>query len=36
MGVALKEQQGKADAARAQLKQPDDLKAVYAKAYERP
>ena len=36
MGTALKEQQGKADAARAQLKQPDDLKAVYAKAYERP
>lgn len=35
MGVALKEQQGKADAARAQLKQPDDLKAVYAKAYEK-
>ena len=24
-----------ADAARAQLKQPDDLKAVYAKAYEK-
>ena len=35
MGTALKEQQGKADAARAQLKQPDDLKAVYAKAYEK-
>ncbi|CAB3888894.1 hypothetical protein LMG26854_04893 [Achromobacter aegrifaciens] len=35
MGVALKEQQAKADAARAQLKQPEDLKAVYDKAYEK-
>ncbi|GLK97949.1 lipoprotein [Achromobacter xylosoxidans] len=35
MGAALKEQQAKADAARAQLKQPEDLKAVYDKAYEK-
>lgn len=35
MGAALKEQQSKADAARAQLKQPEDLKAVYDKAYEK-
>lgn len=35
MGTALKEQQAKADAARAQLKQPEDLKAVYDKAYEK-
>ncbi|MGE6920389.1 DUF3053 domain-containing protein [Achromobacter kerstersii] len=35
MGAALKEQQARADAARAQLKQPDDLKAVYDKAYEK-
>lgn len=35
MGVALKEQQAKADAAHAQLKQPEDLKAVYDKAYEK-
>jgi hypothetical protein len=35
MSAALKEQQAKADAARAQLKQPDDLKAVYDKAYEK-
>ena len=35
MGAALKEQKAKADAARAQLKQPDDLKAVYDKAYDR-
>lgn len=35
MGVALKEQQAKADAARALLKQPEDLKAVYDKAYEK-
>ncbi|MFD4837551.1 DUF3053 domain-containing protein [Achromobacter sp. NPDC058515] len=35
MNAALKEQQAKADAARAQLKQPADLKAVYDKAYEK-
>ena len=35
MNTALKDQQAKADAARAQLKQPDDLKAVYDKAYEK-
>jgi len=35
MGEALKEQKSKADAARAQLKQPDDLKAVYDKAYDK-
>ncbi|WAI82462.1 MULTISPECIES: DUF3053 domain-containing protein [Achromobacter] len=35
MGVALKEQQAKADAAHAQLSQPADLKAVYDKAYEK-
>lgn len=35
MGAALKEQQAKADAARAQLKQPEDLKAVYDKANEK-
>ncbi|MGS1106518.1 DUF3053 domain-containing protein [Achromobacter anxifer] len=35
MGAALKEQQARADAARAQLKQPEDLKAVYDKAYEK-
>lgn len=35
MNAALKEQQAKADAARAQLKQPEDLKAVYDKAYEK-
>lgn len=35
MHAALKEQQAKADAARAQLKQPEDLKAVYDKAYEK-
>jgi uncharacterized phage infection (PIP) family protein YhgE len=33
MGEALTKEQAKADAARAQLKQPDDLKAVYDKAY---
>lgn len=33
MGEALGNEQAKADAARAQLKQPDDLKAVYDKAY---
>lgn len=33
MGVQLKEQKAKADAAHAQLKQPDDLKVVYDKAY---
>jgi hypothetical protein len=32
---AIEKQQATADAARAQLKQPDDLKAVYGKAYER-
>jgi hypothetical protein len=32
---AIEKQQAAADAARAQLKQPDDLKAVYGKAYER-
>ena len=35
MAEALKAQQAKADAARAQLKQADDLKAVYDKAYEK-
>lgn len=35
MRAALQEQQAKADAARAQLKQPEDLKAVYDKAYEK-
>lgn len=35
MSTALKAQQEKANAARAQLKQPDDLKAVYDKAYEK-
>lgn len=35
MSTALKEEQAKADAARAQLKQPEDLKAVYDKAYEK-
>lgn len=33
MSEALSKEQAKADAARAQLKQPDDLKAVYDKAY---
>ncbi|PLC05582.1 DUF3053 domain-containing protein [Variovorax sp. RO1] len=33
--TALDQQLAKADAARAQLKQPDDLKQVYAKAYEK-
>ena len=33
MGEALTKEQAKADAARAQLKQPDDLKVVYDKAY---
>ncbi|WP_295473298.1 DUF3053 domain-containing protein [uncultured Pseudomonas sp.] len=33
MGVQLKEQKAKADSAHAQLKQPDDLKPVYDKAY---
>jgi hypothetical protein len=32
---AIGKQQANADAARAQLKQPDDLKPVYAKAYDR-
>lgn len=35
MGAALTKEQGKADAAHAQLKQPDDLKAVYDKAYDK-
>lgn len=35
MTEALKAQQAKADAAHAQLKQADDLKAVYDKAYEK-
>ncbi len=35
MGEALTKEQAKADAARAQLKQPDDLKAVYDKAYDK-
>lgn len=35
MGVALKDQQTKADVAHAQLKQPADLKTVYDKAYEK-
>ncbi|SIT27558.1 DUF3053 domain-containing protein [Achromobacter sp. MFA1 R4] len=35
MNTSLKEQQAKADAARAQLKQPEDLKVVYDKAYEK-
>ncbi|HBL66026.1 MAG TPA: DUF3053 domain-containing protein [Achromobacter sp.] len=35
MGIALKDQQTKADAAHAQLKQPADLKTVYDKAYEK-
>ncbi len=35
MNAALKEQQAKADAARAALKQPEDLKVVYDKAYEK-
>ncbi|WP_346659632.1 DUF3053 domain-containing protein [Pseudomonas sp. RIT-PI-S] len=35
MSAQLKQQQAKTDSAHAQLKQPDDLKAVYDKAYER-
>ncbi|MCF7771365.1 MAG: DUF3053 domain-containing protein [Achromobacter sp.] len=35
MGEALAKEQAKADAAHAQLKQPDDLKAVYDKAYDK-
>ena len=35
MGEALLAQRAKADTAHAQLKQPDDLKAVYDKAYEK-
>ncbi|MCZ8397568.1 DUF3053 domain-containing protein [Achromobacter ruhlandii] len=35
MGEALTKEQGKADAAHAQLKQPDDLNAVYDKAYDK-
>lgn len=35
MGEALTKEQGKADAAHAQLKQPEDLKAVYDKAYDK-
>ncbi|KOF55127.1 MULTISPECIES: DUF3053 family protein [unclassified Achromobacter] len=35
MGAALKEERSKADAARAKLQQPDDLKTVYDQAYEK-
>jgi hypothetical protein len=35
MGTQLTAEQAKADAAHAQLKQPDDLKVVYDKAYEK-
>jgi len=35
MAVQLKAQQAKADSAHAQLKQPEDLKAVYDSAYDR-
>ncbi|GAB7529429.1 DUF3053 domain-containing protein [Pseudomonas sp. 3A(2025)] len=35
VGVKLKEQKTKADTAHAQLKQPDDLKAVYDKAFDK-
>lgn len=35
MGAALTEAQAQADAARAKLDQPDDLKLVYGKAYDR-
>lgn len=35
MGTQLTTEQAKADAAHAQLKQPDDLKVVYDKAYEK-
>lgn len=35
MNAALKEHRAKADAAHAKLKQPEDLKAVYDKAYEK-
>ena len=35
MGVQLQEQKAKADSAHAQLKQPDDLKVIYDKAYDR-
>ncbi len=35
MGSQLQEQKAKADSAHAALKQPEDLKAVYDKAYER-
>lgn len=35
MSVQLSKEQAKADAAHAQLKQPDDLKVVYDKAYEK-
>jgi hypothetical protein len=35
MGAQLKQQQAKADSAHAQLKQTEDLKAVYDKAYDR-
>ncbi|WP_268800436.1 DUF3053 domain-containing protein [Pseudomonas huanghezhanensis] len=35
MNTQLKQQQAKADSAHAQLKQPEDLKAVYDKAYDR-
>ncbi|TFZ33607.1 DUF3053 family protein, partial [Pseudomonas syringae] len=35
VGEKLTSEQGKADAARAERKQPEDLKAVYDKAYDR-
>ncbi|MEN5300824.1 DUF3053 domain-containing protein [Pseudomonas sp. TWI628] len=35
MGLQLQDQKAKADSAHAQLKQPDDLKVVYDKAYDR-
>ncbi|WP_060512964.1 DUF3053 domain-containing protein [Pseudomonas sp. NBRC 111124] len=35
MGLQLQEQKAKADSAHAQLKQPEDLKVVYDKAYDR-
>lgn len=35
IGVQLKQRQTKADSAHAQLKQPEDLKVVYDKAYDR-
>ncbi|MNF90502.1 hypothetical protein D3C84_730680 [compost metagenome] len=35
MGVQLQQQRAKADSAHARLKQPEDLKAVYDKAYDK-